>query len=261
MDHDVVQTASEVSGVAYGSDCEGTLPKLPESCDENEGGLDDRSTPFEKDITPACRLFFDEQPPTTPGTPRPSNTARPHTPPSPIVRVLMEDVDEPIDNAELAQAVLPEALEVGTEFDTFQDFKTAVNTWAVAGRFGIRVAKSDRKRNVIRCRDSAECVFNARAAWKVALCRKGSLLAPGFQTAGSERRLTTIIQVVVTCNCCQPRAYTPNELSADRRRSPTIVASPIIPKSGNYQRTKITAFFFLLGCQTGPKQFFVCVHY
>jgi hypothetical protein len=49
MVHDVVQTASEVSGVAYGSDCEGTLPKLPESCDENE-----------KDITPACRLFFDD---------------------------------------------------------------------------------------------------------------------------------------------------------------------------------------------------------
>jgi hypothetical protein len=60
MVHDVVQTASEVSGVAYGSDCEGTLPKLPESCDENEGGPDDRSTPFEKDITPACRLFFDD---------------------------------------------------------------------------------------------------------------------------------------------------------------------------------------------------------
>jgi hypothetical protein len=49
---------------------------------------------------------------------------------------------------------------VGTEFDTFQDFKTAMNTWAVAGRFGIRVVKFDRKRNVIRCRDSAECVFN-----------------------------------------------------------------------------------------------------
>jgi hypothetical protein len=28
MDHDVVQTASEVSGVAYGSDCEGTLTKI-----------------------------------------------------------------------------------------------------------------------------------------------------------------------------------------------------------------------------------------
>jgi hypothetical protein len=32
------------------------------------------------------------------------------------------------------------------------------------------------------------------------------------------------------------------------------VASLIIPKSANYQRTKITAFFFLLGCQTGPYQ-------
>jgi hypothetical protein len=36
------------------------------------------------------------------------------------------------------------------------------------------------------------------------------------------------------------------------QRSLTIVASLIIPKSGNYQRTKITTFFFPLGCQTGP---------
>jgi hypothetical protein len=60
VDHDFVQTALEVSGVAYDSDCEGTLPKLPESCDENEGGPEDRPTPFEKDIAAACRLFFDD---------------------------------------------------------------------------------------------------------------------------------------------------------------------------------------------------------
>jgi hypothetical protein len=45
---------------------------------------------------------------------------------------------------------------------------------------------------------------------------------------------------------------TPNELSADPRRLPTIVASLIIPKGENYQCTKITVFVFLLGCQMGP---------
>jgi hypothetical protein len=32
-----------------------------------------------------------------------------------------------------------------------------------------RLAKADRKRNVIVCRDSAECVSNVREAWKVDL--------------------------------------------------------------------------------------------
>jgi hypothetical protein len=47
-----------------------------------------------------------------------------------------------------ALRVLPEALAVGQEFVTFQDFKAALDRWAVAGRFEVRFKKSDRKRNV-----------------------------------------------------------------------------------------------------------------
>jgi hypothetical protein len=49
--------------------------------------------------------------------------------------------------------------------------------------------------------------------------------------------------------------YTPNEISADRRGLTSIVASVIIPKSGNYRRAKITAIIFMFGCQTGPNLF------
>jgi hypothetical protein len=76
------------------------------------------------------------------------------------------DVNEPIAHP---ARLIPEALVVGQEFDTFQDLKVAVDKWAVAGRFAIRFEKSDRKRNVIRCKDSRECVFNVRAMWKAPL--------------------------------------------------------------------------------------------
>jgi hypothetical protein len=81
------------------------------------------------------------------------------------------DLNEPINNADIAHParLIPEALVVGQEFNTFQDLKVAMDKWAVAGRFAIRFEKSDRKRNVIRCKDSRECVFNVRAMWKASL--------------------------------------------------------------------------------------------
>jgi hypothetical protein len=65
-----------------------------------------------------------------------------------------------------ALRVLPEALAVGQEFVTFQDFKAALDRWAVAGRFEVRFKKSDRKRNVVGCKDAEDCVFHVRAIWK-----------------------------------------------------------------------------------------------
>jgi hypothetical protein len=69
-------------------------------------------------------------------------------------------MDEPRADA---LRVLPEALAVGQEFVTFQDFKAALDRWAVAGRFEVRFKKSDRKRNVVGCKDAEDCVFHVRA--------------------------------------------------------------------------------------------------
>jgi hypothetical protein len=79
----------------------------------------------------------------------------------------MDNVAEPVNNADIVHPGRnTEALIVGQEFNTFQDFKVAMDKWAVAGRFAIRFEKSDRKRNVVRCKDSRDCVFNVRAMWK-----------------------------------------------------------------------------------------------
>jgi hypothetical protein len=85
----------------------------------------------------------------------------------------METVTEPFNNAAAAPQVLPTARKVGNELDTFQDFKTAMDTWAVAGRFGIGFTKSDRKQNVRVCRHASDCVSNVRAAWTVDLEKIG----------------------------------------------------------------------------------------
>jgi hypothetical protein len=74
-----------------------------------------------------------------------------------------ERIEPPAPDPPLAS---PLALVVGQQFDTFQDFKAALSKWAVSQRFGFRFEKSDRLRNVVRCRDSKDCEFNVRAMWK-----------------------------------------------------------------------------------------------
>jgi hypothetical protein len=78
----------------------------------------------------------------------------------------MARISKHFNDADAAPQVLHTAPKIGNEFDSFQDFKTAMNTWMVAGRCESRFVKVDSKRNVIVFRDSAECVSTLRQLGK-----------------------------------------------------------------------------------------------
>ena len=68
-------------------------------------------------------------------------------------------------------------LSVGQEFDCFQNFKAAVYGRAVDSNQPARLDKSDRLRNLFRCKTSADYEFKARAIWKANKEKVFTLLA------------------------------------------------------------------------------------
>ena len=66
------------------------------------------------------------------------------------------------------------AIAKGQEFESFDQFKSAVYEWAVAGSFVVRVSKSDKARVAFACHN-VDCIFRIAAWWHSAVGKVGQI--------------------------------------------------------------------------------------